>query len=146
MIESLRSLKQKKQETIGEFYERFMVEAAKINTQPNNHFKITWFLNALNREYAKHIGLMPIGDLNEAKASTQKLEIGQMKKGNFLHGGGSDGSSDDSEETWRKKQKLKTKTNESTNDEIKTLKEEIEGLALENKKNLDIHNLSVVLK
>ena len=83
MIESLRSLKQKKDETVEEFYVRVMVESSKINPQPNDHFKKPWFLNSLKMEYAKHVDLMPTDDLEKAKASAQKLELGQMKKGRF---------------------------------------------------------------
>ena len=39
VIESLGSLKQKKDETMEEFYERVMVESSKINLQPSNQFK-----------------------------------------------------------------------------------------------------------
>ena len=60
VIESLGSLKQKKDETIEEFYERVIVESSKINPQPNNQFKKAWFLNGLKNEYAKHIDLMPL--------------------------------------------------------------------------------------
>jgi hypothetical protein len=58
VIESLISLKQKKDKAVEEFYERVMVEAVKIDAQPNNQFKKAWFLNGLKNEYAKHIDLM----------------------------------------------------------------------------------------
>ena len=92
------SLKQKKDETVEEFYERIMVESSKISPQPSNHFKKVWFLNNLKKEYAKHIDLMPTDDLEEAKASARKLERGLMRKGRFLNKSDSDKSSDDSEE------------------------------------------------
>ena len=44
VIESLSSLKQKKDETVEEFYERVMVESSKIHPQPSDHFKKAWFL------------------------------------------------------------------------------------------------------
>ena len=135
VIESLGSLKQKKDETVEEFYERVMVESSKINPQPSNQFKKAWFLNGLKKEYAKHIDLMPTDDLDEAKASARKLELGQMRKGRFLDESDSDDSSDDSEEERKKKKrKSKGKRNDSTKDDIKTLREEIEGLALGSRK------------
>ena len=135
VIESLGSLKQKKDETVEEFYERVMVESSKINPQPSNQFKKAWFLNGLKKEYAKHIDLMPTDDLDEAKASARKLELGQMRKGRFHVESDSDESSDDSEEERKKKKKkTKSKRNDSTKDDIKTLREEIEGLALGSRK------------
>lgn len=95
VIESLGSLKQKNDETFEEFYESVMVESSKINPQPNNHFKKAWFFNGLKKKYAKHIDLMPTDDLEEAKASARKLELGQMRKGRFLDESDSDESSDD---------------------------------------------------
>jgi hypothetical protein len=50
-----------------------MVESSKINPQLGDHFKKPWFLYNLKKEYAKHIDLMPIDDLEEAKASARKL-------------------------------------------------------------------------
>src|SRR6202048_463075 len=133
--DSLGSLKQKKDETVEEFYERVMVESSKINPQPSNQFKKAWFLNGLKKEYAKCIDLMPTDDLEEAKASARKLELGQMRKGRFLDESDSDDSSDDSEEERKKKKrKSKGKRNDSTKDDIKTLREEIEGLALGSRK------------
>ena len=136
VIESLGSFKQKKDEIVEEFYERVMVESSKINPQPNNQFKKTWFLNGLKKKYAKHTDLMPIDDLDEAKASTRKLKLGQMIKGRFLDENDSNESSDDSEEERkkRKKKKLENKKNDLIKDDIKTLREEIEGLALGNRK------------
>ena len=73
--------------------------------------------------------LMPTDDLDEAKASARKLELGQMRKGRFLDESDSDDSSDNSEEERKKKKKKpKSKKNDSTKDDIKTLREEIEGL------------------
>ena len=134
MIKSLGSLKQKKDETVEEFYERVMVESSKINPQPNDHFKKAWFLNGLKKEYAKHIDLMPTDDLDEAKASSRKLELGQMRKGRFHNESDSDEFSDDSEKKRKKEKKPKSKRNDSTKDDINTLREEIEGLALGSKK------------
>ena len=135
VIESLGSLKQKKDETVEEFYERVMVESSKINPQPSDHFKKAWFLNGLKKEYAKHIDLMPTDGLEEAKASARKLELGQMRKGRFHDESDSDESSDDSEEDRKKrKKKTKSKRNDTTKDDIKILREEIEGLALGSRK------------
>ena len=105
----------------------------KINFQPIDQFKKTWFLHGLKREYAKHIDQMPTNDLEEAKASTRKLELGKMKKGRFLDESDSDKSSDDSEEGRKKKKKSKGKRNDSIKDDIKTLREEIKGLTLRSK-------------
>ena len=104
VIESLGSLKQKKDEIVKEFYEKVMVESSKINPQPNNQFKKAWFFNGLKKEYAKHIDLMPTDDLDEAKASARKLELGQMRKGRFHDDSDSDKSSDDLEEERKKNQ------------------------------------------
>ena len=135
VIESLGSLKQKKNETIEEFYERVMVESSKINPQTSDHFKKTWFLNDLKNEYAKHIDLMPTDDLEEAKASARKLELGQMRKGRFHDESDNDKSSDDSEEEQKKKKnKTKNKRNDSIKDDIKILREEIEELTLGSRK------------
>ena len=48
---------------------------------------------------------MPTDDLDEAKASARKLELGQMRKGKFLNECDSDESSDDSEDENLKKKK-----------------------------------------
>ena len=78
---------------------------------------------------------MPTDDLDEAKASARKLELGQMRKGRCLDENDSDESSEDSEEERKKKKKKqKGKRNDSTKDDIKALREEIEGLALGSKK------------
>ena len=76
---------------------------------------------------------MPTDDLKEAKASTRKLELGQMKKGRFLDESDSDELGDASEEERKKKIKSKSKRNDLTKDDIKTLVEEIEGLTLRSK-------------
>lgn len=55
---------------------------------------MAWFLNGLNNEYANLIDLMPIDNLEETKASAQKLELGQMRIGRFLDEIDSDESSD----------------------------------------------------
>lgn len=55
---------------------------------------MAWFLNGPNNEYANLIDLMPIDNLEETKASAQKLELGQMRIGRFLDEIDSDESSD----------------------------------------------------
>ena len=129
MIESLGSLRQKKDETVEEFHEWVMVESSNINSQPNGHFKKAWFFNVLKKEYSKHIDLMPTDDLDEAKASIQKLELGQINK-KFHDESDNDESSDDYEEDG----KQKTKSNDLTKDDIEILREDIKGLALGSRK------------
>jgi hypothetical protein len=112
-----------------------MVELSKVHPQPSDHTKKAWFLNGLKKEYTKHIDLMPTDDLEEATASARKLKLGRMRKGRSLDDSDSDESSEDSEEEWRKKKrKPKSKRNESTKNDIQTLREEIEGLALGSRK------------
>ena len=103
-----------------------MVEAPKTNLQPNDQFKKAWFLNLLENEYAKHIDLMPTDDLDVSKTSARKLELGQMRGTWILNDNNNDEWNKDSEK------KAKTKESDSTIDDIKTLKEKIEGLAMKN--------------
>jgi hypothetical protein len=58
---------------------------------------------------------MPTDDLNEAKTSARKLELGQMRKGRFLDESDSEELSDDSgEDRRKKKKKTKSKKTNST--------------------------------
>lgn len=72
---------------------------------------------------------MPTDALDEAKALAQELELGQIKEGKLLDDGDNNESNDDFKE-----EKNKIKKINSTKDDIKTLKEEIEGLALGSRK------------
>lgn len=77
IIGSLGSFKQKKDEINKEFYEMIMMEAAKMNPQPNNQFMKTWFLIRLRKDYTRHIDLFPTNGLAKAKALARKLELGK---------------------------------------------------------------------
>lgn len=52
----------------------------------------------LKKKYGRHIDLLPTDDLEKAKASARKLDLGQMNKGRFLDESDSEESSDVSKE------------------------------------------------
>jgi hypothetical protein len=68
-------VKQKKGESVEEYYERVVVPAAKIQPAPGEQIRMTWFINWLNIEYEKYINILPSDTLEETLASKQKIKM-----------------------------------------------------------------------
>lgn len=114
-----------------EFFERVMITASKIDPDPDEQFKRTWFLNGLRKELAKYVALLPSDDLATTKASARKVEIGVLKKERMRDESDTEESSEESDDDDRKRKKKKTKGKRNdTKEEIKALREELEGIAL----------------
>ena len=100
-----------------------MITTSKINLDQDKQFKRTWILNGLRKELAKYVALLSSDDLATTKVSACKVEIGRLKKQRMREDSDTKESSNESDE------KSKRKKND-TEEEIKALREELEGIAL----------------
>src|ERR1700738_3143687 len=134
IINNLSHVKQKKDESVEEFYERVMVAAAKIQPAPGEQIRKTWFINGLRKEYEKYVNILPSDTLEEALASARKIEMSKTKKERMKEDESSGDSSSDSDDDGRRTQKGKAKKADITKDDLKALKREIEELAIGTRK------------
>jgi hypothetical protein len=125
----LSHVKQKKDESVEEFYERVMIAAAKIQPMPGEQIRKTWFINGLRKEYKKYVNILPSDTLEEALVSARMIEMSKTKKKRMRESDSSGESSSNSDgEVWRKKKKGKAKKADITKDDLKALKQKIEDL------------------
>ena len=64
-MDGLQNDKQKRHQTVEEFYEQIMTTVNKLNPRPSDDIIKNWFQNGLRKEYATYIELL---------ASDTKLE------------------------------------------------------------------------